>query len=475
MNKSYHLFLGVVVCALFFFSSCKKDPVDDPVTPPTVNHELLDDYVRGLDGVSILSHEERSIDEVLDKVLSTGMFSAFGDMSVMISGLVKAQLADTLAAWNARYGFNATDVRVHGVSYRYQTIDHQGNPRTLSSYVTWVVPVVSNPKEKAVHNRIVLFSPFSQTKEDYCATATYGGAAIAMLAKDALIVAPDPQGFGYDKNHDQMYMNNELIGRQMADAMAAAYKVFLDYGYRLTDDFFLTPMGMSQGAATSVAVQRYLENTSLTLASQSHTLADWWHFGYTYAACGPYSPEATMDDYLAWQTNSHPVVFPLVLKTMIQSYPQVFDNVGETVFYADNYLPHKPFFDSIYLYKPYTVEEINDIMFRRLSTTPDHPNTLLLSDMLSADLLDATSSLQDKFRQCLRRNDLTTGWSPRHNIYIEASDADDYVPFSNAQALQRLSSSKVHLLNVGHGTHQVACGLWLLNAFGGTFDSQLVR
>lgn len=478
MKKSYFPFLFVAFTAFTLtFSSCQKDEEETQPTPaPT--HEVLDNYVKGLDGVSLLSDETYTLDEVMDKVLNCGMFTDVGEMAGIITNLVRTQMMDTMSAWNHRFGMNATEVRVRCVKFLYPTIDQNGNPVTLSSYATWAYPLISNPQEKVIHNRIILFCPYSQTKESFCATATFGGAASAMVTKDALIVSPDPQGFGYNKDHDQMYMNHELIGIQMADAMAAGYKIFMELGFQLAGDFYLTPMGMSQGASTAVATHRYLESTQLTIGSESHPLAEWWKLGYTFTACGPYSPEITMNEYLSWQTFAHPGVIPLVLKTMILSYPEIYGNNTEEDLYADNYLVHKAYFDSLYLYKPYSIKEINEIMFEMVST-PEHqisnPQTMVLTDMISSELLESGSELNQKMRQSLGRNDLTKGWTPKHNIYIYASENDDYVPYENAKALQRMNSSKVHLVGTDQNEHEMSCVVWMLNAFTGTYDSQLAR
>lgn len=476
MRHTRFLFLLTIVAVLSMaFISCTKDDIK-PVNTPT--HELLDDYVKTIEEVSVVSDEIYTLDEVMSQVMNSGMFNDAGPMASQITNMIKSQMRDTLASWNRRFNLNASDVRVRCVKYTYRTVDHKGNPITLSSYATWAFPNISNPQSATIHNRLILFCPYSQTKEDFRATATCGGPASAMLTKDALIVSPDPQGFGHDSGHDQMYMNHELIGIQMADAMTAAYKIFMDAGFRLAGDFILTPMGMSQGAATSVATQRYLESTSLTLSSETRSLADWWQMGYTFVSSGPYSPEITMNEYLTWQTCAHPGVIPLVLKTMIQSYPQIYDGYTEDDFYSENYLAHKQFFDSVYLYKPYTIDEINALMFELIST-PEHqmsnPNTMVLTDMISSALLDPASPLHQKMHQSLQRNDLTTGWTPRHNIYITASEMDDYVPFANAEALQQMNHNKVHLLTVEQGDHQATCLFWLLKAFTGAYDSQLER
>lgn len=478
MKHARYLFLSAVAVCAAVFTSCQKDVVDphQPSIPPT--HELLDSYAEHLDGVTILSHEVHDIGEVMDLVMGSGMFGDVGPMASQITGMVKSQMHDSLAAWNARFGLHAPDAEVHCVRYLYRTVDHTGAPITLSSYATWAFPKGTDPNEAVLHNRIILFCPFSQTKEDFCATATLGGAASALLTKDALIVSPDPQGFGHDAGHDQMYMNHELVGIQMYDAMAAAYKVFMGEGFSLAGDFFLTLMGMSQGAASSVATQRYMEASELSIDTAMNSLADWWHLAYTYASSGPYSPMITMDEYLSWTTCAHPGVIPLVVKTMVQCYPQTFGGYAEEDCYSERYLAHKLFFDSIYLYKPYTIDEINALLFELVSI-PSHqasqPDsmTMVLTDMMSTQMLHPDSALHYKMHECLRRNDLTTGWNPQHPIFITASDIDDYVPYANAEALQRMSPDKVHILTTDHADHATACLFWLLRAFNGAFDSQL--
>lgn len=479
MKKYFCRSLFLPLLIVFALVACSKDE-EEAVVAPGISHQMFDDYIEQRDGVTVTSDETLTINEVIGKVAEGGMFGEYAELVDPLISILKKQLNDTLAAWNSRYGFAATGLKVRCVKYSYRSIDHRGNPVTLSSYATWAYPDIENAQQAVVHDRIILFCPYSQTKEANCATATYGGAANVLIAKNALIVSPDPQGFGANGGNDQMYMNHELIGIQMADAMAAAYKVFLDLGFQLKEHFSLIPMGMSQGAATAVATQRYLENQPLTLSdnglTQSYALADWWHLTHTCVASGPYSPELTMNDYLSWQAFSHPGVIPLVLKTMILSYPDLFGDNTEEDFYTENYLRHKAFFDSVYRYKPYTIDEINALMFEKVST-PEHqvsdPNTMVLSDMLSAALLDTNATLNQKMRLSLRRNDLTTGWTPRHTIYITASQKDEYVPYSNALALVGLAPDKVRVLDTDNMPHEFSCLMWLGQLFAGMFAGVL--
>lgn len=479
MKKLQLLIIALAMTMSLMTVSCQKEP--EPVNnEPTPATGLLNSYVETLEGVTLLSDETHSLSEVMGNVSTCGLFDPNSPLVSYFNALMGEQMNDTLAAWNTRYGMSATNVKVRCLKYLYRTIDHLGRPITLSSYATWAYPDIEDPQSKVILNRIILFCPYSQTKEAYCATATNGGAANALLTKDALIVTPDPQGFGNDSGHDQMYMNHELIGRQMADAVGAAYKVFLQLGFRLQENFYLTPMGMSQGASSAVSTHRYLERTDLTITDASgterHTLADWWHLRYTSGACGPYSPETTLNDYLAWQTFAHPAVLPLVFKTYLQSYPDIFGTYTEDDFYSDRYLTHKSFFDSAYLFKPYTIIELNELLFERVSSPENHAAdtaSMVLTDMLSPEVLESSHPLEQRLRQALQRNDLTSGWMPQHPIYLYASDADDYVPYSNTQALVSMAPAKIQLLETDHNEHLNSCGFWLLKMFTGVFDTQI--
>ena len=491
---------GMAVLSMLFFVSCGGD---DPVVPespktsqePTVpvvetvvtDVDPLDHYAAALQ-VTVTEDATHEVSDLVSTILAAGSLDSF--VSSLVKGEINSQVSSREQEWSKKYG-RTVSLKVRGVKYTYASVDQTGKPIILSSYATWAFPDIADTLRTADHDRIYLYCPYTLTQESGCSTATLGGYANALVLKNSLVVSPDYQGFGSTHDTDQMYLNHELSGRQIYDAMAAAYMIFRGKGFSLSEDWHLAVMGMSQGAANAVAVQKYMETTEAEMTTSVRTtgqtveevktgklLSDWWHYSYTSAACGPYSPVRTMDEYLSWTALEHPSVIPLVVKSMVASYPSQLGSFGEAKFFSERYDKDKAEWDSLYVHKLYTTTTLDNMMFAKV-TAPGHESyasqrKLLLSDLVSEELLDAASPLATAFRACLSRNDLTSGWTPAHHIFLYAAKKDEYVPYGNTEALVSLAPSMVHVLTTDTvSDHSSACTFWLVYTALGAYDNTI--
>ena len=64
--------------------------------------------------------------------------------------------------------------------------------------------------------------------------------------------------------------------------------------------------------------------------------------------------------------------------------------------------------------------------------------SLPLDKMLSEELLDSKSDIHDNLMECLRRQDLTSGWTPKTKTKIYYSKKDEVVPYVNTERLIKL-------------------------------------
>lgn len=136
----------------------------------------------------------------------------------------------------------------------YQSVDAQNNPKALSAKLYYktnqdVSFVMINCHPTITHN-------------DGCPT---GGspqmeAVKYMVSEGALVVCPDYIGFGEAKGIVHPYMCATLTGRNVLDAYKAAIEYVKTTGGRtISPNYYTINVGYSQGGATALAFQRYLE------------------------------------------------------------------------------------------------------------------------------------------------------------------------------------------------------------------------
>ena len=158
-------------------------------------------------------------------------------------------------------------------------------------------------------------------------------------------------------------------------------------------------------------------DTNLELAAK-------WNFASSNCSSGPYSPVVTIDKYLTNGKVAYPVVFPLVMKTMFDSYPEIMNGFTEEMAYSQNYLAVKAEIDAMIASKAYNTAAINQVFFEKVRKTVDAglaDNEIYLIDILSPEMLDKESDICNALYRCLEKNDLTKGWNPVHPMKIRCS------------------------------------------------------
>jgi hypothetical protein len=216
--------------------------------------------------------------------------------------------------------------------------------------------------------------------------------------------------------------------------------------------------GASQGGGNALAVHKMIDSDS--------SLSERWRFSHSYCAAGPYNPELTVEMYLEAGKTDHPVLFPLTLRGMKESFPEILGGFDEALFYSDSYLPHKEEIEQMIDSKEYTTAAINARMVNLLRDRDNSSLTykeVAVADILSDEMMDPSSVLNMALMECLRMNDLTAGWTPSHPARLYYSEADKVVPYENSIAVyDAFGAGKVKLekgLSMDHGT---ACALWML-------------
>ncbi len=348
----------------------------------------------------------------------------------------------------AKEGVNGVALRFISYNYTYWSKDPFGNSIKLSSMVSWGQYWLFGWRDLDPDN-IYLMEHYTILSDDERPTKS---ASIEQSAcGDCLLIMPDYIGYGETKDKLHPYLNHEVCAINSIDALEAGYKVFerrKGKNTKMEDDWKMYVLGASQGGGNALAVHKYLD-THPDLASK-------WRFAYSYCCSGPYSPRKTMDYYYTAKSLSYPVILPIVIKSMLYCYPDILGKWKEEDFYSEAYLNVKDEMDKLIAAKQTNSEDLIAKLKQLLGK-----DKISVNDMLSKDALDKESEMTKALYQCLDKNDLTTGWTPTHQIKLYHSRNDDIVPYSNAEALvNAFGTDKVKLFHSWWVGHVNTCLKW---------------
>ena len=350
-------------------------------------------------------------------------------------------------------------------TFLYPSTDVKGNPITLSAVAFWLGYFDGGVWNDLRPDNICLMEHYTITSD---AEAPSNSFALEMfITGNTLTIMPDYIGYGITKELPHPYLNHEVCAINSLDALTAGYDLFNDKGKcSMSPDWKLYLAGASQGAGNAIAVHKYLD-THLELATK-------WNFASTNCSSGPYSPVATIDKYLADGKVAYPVVFPLVMKTMFDSYPDIMEGFTEEMAYSQNYLAVKDEIERMIAGKEHNTAAINQLFIDKVRKTVDAglaDDEIYLTDILSPEMIDKESAICKALYQCLEKNDLTKGWVPIHPMKLHYSPLDMVVPHENSLAmLEAFGESTVTLEQSSiPADHTTTCSLWMIELFGKGF------
>ncbi len=367
-------------------------------------------------------------------------------------------LAQELGKPEINMGFRKT-------TYLYPSTDVSGAPITLSAVAFWLGYFDNGVWNDLKPDNICLMEHYTITSDAEAPSNTF---ALEMFTTgNTLTIMPDYIGYGITKDLPHPYLNHDVCAINSIDALTAGYELFNDKGKcGMSQGWKLYLAGASQGAANAIAVHKYLD-THLELATK-------WNFESSNCSSGPYSPVATIDKYLTDGKVAYPVVFPLVMKTMFDSYPDIMEGFTEEMAYSQNYLNVKGEIDRMVAGKEHNTAAINQLFMDKVKKTVDASlaeNEIYLTDILSPAMLDKESGICKALYRCLEKNDLTKGWSPVHPMKLHYSTQDMVVPRENSLAiLEAFGEEIVTLVKSPIPTdHTTTCSLWMLELFSKGF------
>lgn len=367
-------------------------------------------------------------------------------------------LAQELGKPDIKLGFRKT-------AYLYPSTDVDGNPITLSAIAFWLGYFDNGVWNDLKPDNICLMEHYTITSDAEAPSNTYP--LEMFITGNTLTIMPDYIGYGITKELPHPYLNHDVCAINSIDALTAGYALFNDRNrHGMSDGWKLYLAGASQGASNAIAIHKYLDIHP--------ELATKWNFASSNCSSGPYSPVATIDKYLADGKVVYPVVFPLVMKTMFDSYPKIMDGFTEEMAYSQNYLTVKSEIDNMLAGKQHNTDAINKVFMDKVRTTVDSTladNEIYLTDILSPEILDKESPICKALYQCLEKNDLTKGWTPIHPMRLHYSSQDMVVPQENSFAILEAFGNNIVTLEQSSipADHTTTCSLWMVELFSKGF------
>ncbi len=391
--------LSVLLCPIvaFFLNGCKLDTYEyvtfeDPYLFQVTRTET-DDLSQG----------------VPETPVSEEMEATTKGSSITINTLAKGLIT----------GFRGG--KLHSLIGTYPSYDKYDNPIRLSGRI--ILPASGEIKN------IILVSHFTITTDYECPSNSFQLEGILALKGYALII-PDYIGYGSTTDMIHPYLIARLTARNVVDMLEATIP-YLEKVGRAPKNKEIYLMGYSQGGATTMAVQRLLEEQ--------------YQYDYiikrNFAGAGPYDIAATYDKCIEQDETSIPCAVPMIVMGM---------NEGE-----DLGLDYKNFFKepllSNYkewiLSKKYTTKQLGKIM-----------GTKHLSDLMTDVAMQKRDPKTVNFYNSMMHNSVLNGWYPIAPVYMFHSIDDDTVPYVNTQLARSAFSDMNIEYNVGHyGNHVSGC------------------
>ena len=367
-------------------------------------------------------------------------------------------LAKEIGNPDIKLGFRRT-------TYLYLSTDVNGDPLTLSAVAFWLGYFDNEVWNDIKPDNICLMEHYTITSDLEAPSNAFSFEMF--VTGNTLTIMPDYIGYGATKELPHPYLNHDVCAINSIDALTAGYDLFKEKVQSgMSNGWKLYLAGASQGAGNAIAVHKYLD-THPELSAK-------WNFASSNCSSGPYNPVVTIDKYLTDGKVAYPVVFPLVMKTMLSSYPDIMKGFTEEMAYSQNYLAVKSEIDNMIADKQHDTSAINQVFIEKVRKTVDETladDEIYLADILSPEMLDKESPICKALYQCLEKNDLTKGWTPVHPMTLHYSTRDMVVPQENSLAMLEAFGENIVTLNKSPlpVDHTTTCSLWMIDILNNGF------
>ncbi|MGM9837506.1 MAG: alpha/beta hydrolase family protein [Paludibacteraceae bacterium] len=300
---------------------------------------------------------------------------------------------------------SALTYKVHQVAGTYRSVGIRGDSLTLSGKFLY-------PEDGVIKN-LMIVSHYTIGANHEAPSETFSFEGIFAAMGYGVIIA-DYIGFGVTVDSLHPYLQSETTARNVIDMALAVLPFVAQRGLRVqSDSVFL--MGYSQGGATTMHVQRLLED-SVHYPEYHGQFA----IKKNYAGAGPYDIARTYDYSVKEDVTGIPCAVPMIIQGMSIGMEHPLDM---SFFFRDRLLEnYQDWLNS----KKYTVNQMSSLI-----------GVNRLSAVLTPNGIDRTKPETARFYRELISNSIPEEFVPRAPLYMFHSEDDQTVPFINSQIMQR--------------------------------------
>lgn len=346
----------------------------------------------------------------------------------------------TLALCLVSLGMKAADVtgaltNVADPKITYKSVDANNKEITLSARLYY--------KTNKTVDFVVLNCHPTITHNDGCPTgkSPQMEAIKYMISENALVICPDYIGFGdteitngklTDPVHP--YMCATLTARNVLDCYKAAIEYVKTKGNRtINANYYTINIGYSQGGATALAFQRYLETKATPEEEALVNLRG------SICGAGPYDQNLLFDEY----ENMESLDYPVYLYYTLRGHKEAFGNTTmrnlelEECFTPEFWKYCQNTLKSTMDGKTTNVDDINDAIKNAGFKT--------FESIISAQYKNHDSKVYRTIRKTLAQsNSLADGWTPKTNIifYHDQAGHDIVIPYTETEAAMKRFEGK---------------------------------
>ena len=337
--------IAILAVMLSMMMACTKE-VDTPsgATVPTgptgLTEEVYYEEVGEVESIGLVEHYELLIQEVTADNAEENAEANAAFLEYLQEQLATAEeytqecIDQSGANWSEGSDGETGKDRLLGYEYatiRYRSIDHKGNPITLSTLVVWPYNLIfsnPDPNNVVIGCHVTIGSnaerPTNYSKQSVksdvgmlacCAKSnSIGTSGIFSSAYENLVIIPDYQGYGSTHGEVHPYLSQDLTARQVLDGVRAGIEYYTKKKGTLEKDWRSVSTGYSQGGSVAMAVHRYIEKNNLEKE---------FNFAGSVCGSGPYDPIATIKSYLNTGYTYMPVAAAMMLYSMVETNPRL--------------------------------------------------------------------------------------------------------------------------------------------------------
>lgn len=263
----------------------------------------------------------------------------------------------------------------------------------------------------------------------------------------AIVVCPDYCGYGLSAYRQHPYLVQGVTARNVVDGYIAALDLIqsgdiVDGKWELANKFYTDLMGYSQGGSVALSTLRYLESGQVSEDKLKRI-----NLREVYCGDGPYSPIATVNQYVTWanmqEEKYRNLAYPCVLPLIVQAAKDAYNSGCMRTVNVEDYFTPEFLATGI-------IEDLNSkaITTEQLNRKAAGHGIFTIDQMMSDQMIKKNAetgkielNTESKEYKCLMRaldfNDVSKGWTPQHPVLFMHLDGDLVVPYCNMEEVQK--------------------------------------